>query len=148
MSEPSGRSPLCPLCAEEGGTVVWRDADWRVVRVADADFPAYYRVIANHHVVELSDLSLAERERCMSRVCAVERVLRARLRPTKINLAALGNMVAHLHWHVIARFEWDSHFPQPVWGVRQREVAPPAGSRLACHLAELDAAVAQALARG
>lgn len=128
--------------------MVWRDADWRVVRVADADFPAFYRVIANRHVAELTDLPAAERERCMSLVCAVERALRERLQPAKMNLAALGNMVPHLHWHVIARFEWDSHFPQPVWGARQREAAPPAVSRLAGSLTELDAAVAQALARG
>ncbi len=128
--------------------MVWRSADWRVVRVADADFPAFYRVIASHHVVEFSDLSAQERQRCMSLVCTVERVLRERLRPAKINLAAFGNMVPHLHWHVIARFDWDSHFPQPVWGGRQREVVPPAVSRLACGVAELDAAVAQALGDG
>jgi diadenosine tetraphosphate (Ap4A) HIT family hydrolase len=136
------------LCTEDGGALIWRDAEWRVVRVVDADFPAFYRVIANHHVAELTDLPAAGRERCMSLVCTVERALRERLQPAKMNLAALGNMVPHLHWHVIARFEWDSHFPQPVWGARQREVAPPAASRLAGSLAELDAAVAQALARG
>jgi diadenosine tetraphosphate (Ap4A) HIT family hydrolase len=43
------------------------------------------------------------------------------LRPDKINLASLGNMVAHLHWHVIPRFADDPHFPQPIWGTRQRE---------------------------
>ena len=42
-------------------------------------------------------------------------MLREQLSPTKINLAALGNMVAHLHWHVIARYDWDSHFPASVW---------------------------------
>ena len=40
--------------------------------------------------------------------------------PTKVNIAALGNMVPHLHWHVIARFDWDSHFPAPVWAAAQR----------------------------
>ena len=43
--------------------------------------------------------------------------------PAKINLATLGNMVAHVHWHVIPRFADDPHFPQPVWGARQREGA-------------------------
>ena len=137
----TSRSASCPLCTEEGGTIVWRDADWRVIRVADTDFPAFYRVILNHHMVELSDLSVAERERCMSLVCAVECVLRERLRPTKINLAALGNMVPHLHWHIVARFGWDSHFPQPIWGQAQREVTPAALQRLPVSLAELDAAV-------
>ena len=66
---------------------------------------------------------------------------------TKINLAALGNMVPHLHWHVIERFDWDSHFPQAVWGARQREVEGEGGAlaRLALDLPALDAAVAAAL---
>ncbi len=66
-------------------------------------------------MAELSDLSEADRNTCMAVVAAVERVLREQLEPTKINLAALGNMVAHLHWHVIARYDWDSHFPASVW---------------------------------
>jgi diadenosine tetraphosphate (Ap4A) HIT family hydrolase len=74
-------------------------------------------------------------------------VLRDALAPTKINLAALGNMVPHLHWHVIARFDWDSHFPQPIWGTRQRDVQPPAAERLARPLTGLDERVAAALSR-
>jgi diadenosine tetraphosphate (Ap4A) HIT family hydrolase len=80
----------------------------------------------------------------MDLVCSVERVLIDRLRPTKINLAAFGNMVPHLHWHVVARFEWDSHFPQPLWGAKQRDV-PNASARLAVGLAELDASIGMAL---
>ncbi|MNT54445.1 HIT domain protein [compost metagenome] len=56
----------------------------------------------------------------MEAVTLVEQALRQHLSPTKINLAALGNMVPHLHWHVIARFDWDSHFPSPVWAAAQR----------------------------
>jgi diadenosine tetraphosphate (Ap4A) HIT family hydrolase len=54
-------------------------------------------------------------------VFATEAALRATLAPTKMNLAALGNMTPHLHWHVIPRFADDSHFPQPVWGATQRD---------------------------
>jgi diadenosine tetraphosphate (Ap4A) HIT family hydrolase len=64
--------------------------------------------------------------------------LRAVLAPLKINLASFGNMTPHLHWHVIARFEWDSHFPQPIWGTRQRTPEPAALARLAAPLATLD----------
>ena len=53
-------------------------------------------------------------------VSVVEQALRQHLAPTKVNIAALGNMVPHLHWHVIARFDWDSHFPAPVWAAAQR----------------------------
>lgn len=136
--------PGCPLCAEAGGHTVWRDADWRIVRADEADFPAIYRLIATRHVVEFTDLALAQRGRCMALVSAIERALRDHVQPTKINLATLGNVVPHLHWHVIARFAWDSHYPQPVWGLRQREVTPPAVTRLAVPLEALDSAVAAA----
>lgn len=135
----------CELCATPGGEVVWRDVRWRVVRVADAAFPAYYRVICNDHVAEFSDLLAPERQRCMNLVVAVERALREQLAPTKVNLASLGNMTPHVHWHVIARFDWDSHFPQPIWGQAQRSVAGGPAARLAVPLAELDRAVAAAI---
>jgi len=135
----------CELCQSGGGLVVWGDDDWRVVRVEDAAFPAFYRVVCRAHVAEFSDLSLPQRDRCMALVCAVERALIETVRPTKVNLASLGNVVPHLHWHVVARFGWDSHFPQPIWGLHQREVAPLAAERLAVSLAEVDAAVVCAL---
>jgi diadenosine tetraphosphate (Ap4A) HIT family hydrolase len=110
----------CPLCAEDGGALIWRGERLRVIRAQEAGFPAFYRVVWNAHVAEFSDLSAAERAYCMEAVALVEQVLREHLAPTKVNLAALGNMVPHLHWHVIARFGWDSHFPSPVWAVAQR----------------------------
>jgi len=135
----------CDLCTNPGGVLLWTSGDWRAVRVQDAAHPAFYRVICNRHVREFSDLPQAGRVHCMALVAAIERVLIDRLRPTKINLAAFGNMVPHLHWHVIARFEWDSHFPNPVWGATMREVEGAAVDRLAVPLPELDAAVVAAL---
>ena len=113
----------CALCAGDGGALVWRGEHLRVVRAieeGERGFAAFYRVIWNAHVQEFSDLSPAQRQHCMEAVACVEQVLRAQLAPTKVNLASLGNMVAHVHWHVIARFDWDSHFPAPVWAGAQR----------------------------
>jgi hypothetical protein len=53
----------------------------------------------------------------------------------------LGNLVPHLHWHVIARFDWDSRFPQPIWASAERAVEPAARARLALPLDRLDRAV-------
>ena len=92
----------------------------RVIRADEAGFPAFYRVVWTDHVAEFSDLDASDRGLCMAAVNAVEQALRAQLQPTKINLAALGNVVPHLHWHVIARFDWDSHFPAPVWAEPKR----------------------------
>ena len=139
----------CELCRDAGGVVVARSARWRVVRVVDDAFPAFYRVIWNAHAAEFTDLAPAERADCMDAVARVERALRDALAPTKVNLASLGNMVPHLHWHVIARFDWDSHFPGPVWAASQRVVAdPPPAARLTVGLAQLDQAVAHAVAGG
>ena len=113
----------CPLCDADGGQLVWRGDKLRVIRADEPGFPAFYRVVWNAHVAEFSDLSTADRAHCMDVVVQVEQALRQNLEPTKINLATLGNMVAHLHWHVIARFDWDSHFPAPVWAAAQRERA-------------------------
>src|SRR4029079_15049218 len=131
----------CELCREPGGLVVHRAAEWRVVRVADPDFPAFYRLIWNAHLPECSALDRAARQRCMEAVAAVEGALREALAPAKINLASLGNVVPHVHWHVIARIAWDSRFPQPVWAAARRTGEPPAEARLALSLAALDARV-------
>jgi len=110
----------CPLCTDDGGALVWRGERLRVIRAQEAGFPAFYRVVWNAHVAEFSDLAAADRVHCMDAVVLVEQALRQHLSPTKVNIAALGNMVPHLHWHVIARFDWDSHFPSPVWAAAQR----------------------------
>jgi diadenosine tetraphosphate (Ap4A) HIT family hydrolase len=135
----------CPLCLETAELRVAESPLWRVVRVVDANFPAFYRLIWRSHVAEFSQLGEAEARACMAAVTAIERVLLSALSPTKINLATLGNVVPHLHWHVIARFDWDSHFPNPIWGAALRETSEPAELRLAVTLAELDALVAAAL---
>jgi diadenosine tetraphosphate (Ap4A) HIT family hydrolase len=95
----------CPLCNGDGGLVVARTPRFRVVRVLDEPaHPAFYRLIWNTHVAEFSDLADTDRHACMDAVTEIERVLRSLLAPTKVNLASLGNVVPHLHWHVIARF--------------------------------------------
>ena len=118
----------CPLCRPRNEIVLHSDDDQRIVLVDDADYPGFCRVIWNAHVAEMTDLSSAQAAKMMHAVVAVEAALRSVLKPTKINLASLGNVVPHLHWHVIPRFAGDAHFPQPVWGQRQRE---PDADRLA-----------------
>jgi diadenosine tetraphosphate (Ap4A) HIT family hydrolase len=138
-------APACSLCGGDGGVVVHREALFRVVRVEDADFPAFYRVVCNRHVAEVSDLPAAERHALADAVNAVETVLRQALAPAKINLASLGNMVPHLHWHVLARFDWDSRFPGSPWSERLREAPACRLAALAAQLRELDHAVSRGL---
>jgi len=143
------KAEACILCATEGGLPILRGSAWRLVRVEDAPgFPAFYRVIWNAHVAEWSDLDAGARSDCLEAVTTVERVLRQRLAPTKINLASLGNVVPHLHWHVVARFDWDSHFPAPLWAAAVRPMDVRRHEALVANLPSVDEALRRALAAG
>ena len=118
----------CLLCDEPGGKLLWQNDFCRVVRADEPDHPGFLRVILNAHVKEMTDLQAADQQALMRVVFAAETALREAMAPDKINLASLGNVVPHLHWHVIPRFRDDPHFPNPVWGARQRDTphaAPP-----------------------
>lgn len=116
-------SGQCELCREDGGEVVYRNDKLRVVLVEDASYPGFCRVIWNAHVSEMTDLQPVDRSILMRTVCQVESALREILQPEKINLASLGNMVPHLHWHLIPRFADDAHFPHPIWAQPVRQTA-------------------------
>lgn len=131
----------CPFCAGAGGVVLWQNADCRVVRADESDYPGFLRVIAHAHLREMSDLPATRQHALMGVVFAAEAALREALQPDKVNLASLGNVVPHLHWHVIPRFVDDPHFPNPVWGERLRDTPCAApqdlDARLTAHLRRL-----------
>ncbi|MDO5686685.1 MAG: HIT domain-containing protein [Neisseria sp.] len=111
----------CPLCSPSDETVLWQNHHLRVIAVNDdANAPAFCRVIWQQHVAEMSDLSADDRAKLMNTVYALEVAMREVLQPAKINLASLGNVVPHLHWHVIARFTDDACFPASIWAPPQR----------------------------
>jgi diadenosine tetraphosphate (Ap4A) HIT family hydrolase len=120
----------CEFCEGPGGEVLWRDDFCRVVRADEPRYPGFCRVILGRHAREMTDLDPAERERMMAVVFAVEESVREAMAPDKMNVASLGNMVPHVHWHVIPRFRDDAHFPSSVWAPVQREGAP-GGERIA-----------------
>lgn len=112
----------CELCNTALGDVVFSSERWRVILVDDSNYPGFCRVIWNGHVKEMTDLPPAERDEMMQAVWAVEAAIRAVMLPHKINLASLGNMVPHLHWHVIPRYQGDAHFPNPVWAAAKPDL--------------------------
>lgn len=138
--------PTCALCEEIGGEVLVSNASLRVVLVDDGDFPGFCRVIWREHVAEMTDLAPLERQAMMQAVCKVETVIRENLHPHKVNLASLGNVVPHLHWHVIPRWRGDSRFPQPIWAERVREASGFEGRPDAQALQRLREAIVAAFA--
>jgi len=134
----------CELCAPLPG-VVWHNDQFSVILVDDANYPGFCRVIWHAHVQEMSDLTAPERVAIMEAVNHVELAQRAVLHPDKINMASLGNVVPHLHWHVIPRFTGDAHFPGPVWAQAVRAPDPATLAARRALLPELSAAIVQRL---
>ncbi len=114
----------CELCKGGGGELLWKDSFCRVVGVDEPGFPGFCRVILGAHVREMTDLDGPDRERLMKVVLCVEEELRRLFEPDKMNLASLGNLTPHVHWHVIPRFAGDSHFPRPIWTEPVRPANP------------------------
>jgi diadenosine tetraphosphate (Ap4A) HIT family hydrolase len=131
----------CELCIQPGGDVLYRGEKYRVVLVDDAQYPGFCRVIWNGHAKEMTDLSAADRSVLMNVVWRVEEAVREVMGPDKINLASFGNMVPHLHWHVIPRYEDDAHFPGPIWAEVRRTPPSAALARRAALLPKLRAAI-------
>ena len=126
--------PACELCNQTGAEAVWSNDRCRVVLVGDIHYPGFCRVIWGRHAKEMTDLAADDRQHLMAVVWQVESAVREAMMPDKINLACLGNLVPHVHWHVIPRFVDDVHFPSPVWAAIQR---PPVLQDLATRSAML-----------
>ncbi len=137
----------CVLCyPADDIQVVGQNGKWRIVLVDDAAYPGFCRVIWQDHVAEMSDLPEPARLEVMDAVFLVEKAIREVMRPDKVNLASFGNMVPHLHWHIIPRFADDAHFPESVWGTRQRDPDVAILEKRRAQLPELKASIRRMLA--
>ncbi len=69
---------------------------------------------------EFSECSSEEKLEIWRALDIIEKEMLSFFEPKKINIASFGNYVPHVHWHIMARFEEDSYFPEPMWGEKQR----------------------------
>jgi len=101
----------------------------------DSRFPWLILVPRRANASELTDLEPADRLRLWDEVADASRTLAAIAKPKKLNVAAIGNVVAQLHMHIVARNERDAAWPGPVWGVGTAQpYAPGAAERLIAEL--------------
>lgn len=107
----------------------------------DSRFPWLILVPRRIDASELSDLEPADRLRLWDEVAAVSKALAVLASPKKLNVAAIGNIVAQLHVHIVARREYDVAWPRPVWGVGGGEPYLPdaAGALIDAIRSALDA---------
>ena len=113
----------CPLCNAQNEDIIFENALFRIVLVDE--IPGYIRVITQKHIKEFSDLDDNEAIEIMLVVKKIEKAMIEFLNPDKVNIAALGNMVPHLHIHIIPRYQNDPWWPGATFCEKQKEHSYP-----------------------
>lgn len=100
----------------------------------DRRFPWLLLIPRRPGCTEVLDLAADDQAQLWREVLQLAAIMRSLTQPDKLNIAALGNQVAQLHVHVIARFRGDVAWPRPVWGVGEAEPWDEAGADLITRL--------------
>ena len=103
----------------------------RVLLMNDRRYPWLILVPRRENLREIADLDTAARAALIEEIAAASRFVRSLPGVEKINVGALGNIVAQLHVHVIGRAVGDPAWPGPAWGVGSaRRYAPERATAL------------------
>ncbi len=108
----------CPMCTKWLAEPDLRIAELQLCYVLlnrDQFFPGYTFVFTKHHVTELFHLDRQVRAALIEEVTLVAASLYNLFKPAKMNYELLGNMVPHMHWHLVPRFTADPLWPRPIW---------------------------------
>ena len=81
----------------------------------------WLKIFTNYPYKEMSKVPKEIRYEIYDMLDSIEKVMIEYYNPTKINIASFGNYVPHIHWHIMARFENDAFYPEPMWGQKQRD---------------------------
>jgi diadenosine tetraphosphate (Ap4A) HIT family hydrolase len=87
----------------------------------DANYPWLILVPRRPGMVELIDLNDADRATLWNEIALASDALKKVTGCHKLNVAQLGNQVAQLHIHIVAREKADAAWPAPVWGKAARK---------------------------
>ena len=110
----------CVLCSSQKYPIIWANNLLRIVLINDQNYRGYCRVDLINHIKEMTDLDEETRHEFMGVIFQTEKIIKEYLQPDKINLASLGNITPHLHWHIIPRYLSDNHFPDSIWSEKKR----------------------------
>ena len=89
------------------------------IEIEESEIP-WLKVFTQEKHKEFTECTVAERDALFKAIACIETEMLSFYNPKKINIASFGNYVPLVHWHVMARFENDSFFPEPMWGKKQR----------------------------
>jgi len=99
--------------------IIYEDREFYIEK-EENEIP-WLKIFTKEPYCELGDMPKELRERLWEIYDIVEDEMKAYYKPKKINMASFANMLPRVHIHVMARFEEDSHFPNPMWGEKLRE---------------------------
>ena len=88
----------------------------RVLLMNDKNYPWIILVPRIEQAVEIFQLSASQQGELSTESALIAETLYRHFSADKMNVAALGNVVAQLHIHHIVRFKTDLCWPKPVWG--------------------------------
>jgi diadenosine tetraphosphate (Ap4A) HIT family hydrolase len=109
------RCDMCNRWDEEELLQIYSFPHSYVLLNRDQRYPGYCLMITKKHVTELFHLTSDERSRMIEDFSLVAGCIAKEFGATKMNYELLGNMVAHIHWHLIPRKAGDEVWPRPVW---------------------------------
>jgi diadenosine tetraphosphate (Ap4A) HIT family hydrolase len=92
--------------------------DWGLSHVRlhrNAAFPWLMLMPRREGARDIIDLSETDQEELLREIRFASQIMKKLYDPTKLNVANLGNVVAQLHVHVVARFDTDEAWPGPIW---------------------------------
>jgi len=90
------------------------------IEVEESEIP-WLKIFTQDTYKEMSEVPAEIKFEIYDLLDIIEKEMIAYYNPKKINIASFGNYMPHVHWHIMARFEEDSYFPEPMWGTKQRE---------------------------
>ncbi len=98
---------------------IWENDHLRI-EIEKSEIP-WLKIFTKVPYQEMSEVPIETKRQIYTLLDLIEKEMLSYYKPTKINIASFGNYMPHVHWHIMARFEEDSYFPEPMWGVKQRE---------------------------
>ena len=97
----------------------------RVLLIDESHYPWILLVPRRPNISRIMDLSLEDQKQLLVELDLAQHILWDKLKPTQINVAAIGNKTPQLHVHVIARYAHDPAWPETVWDHSVRSPYPP-----------------------
>jgi diadenosine tetraphosphate (Ap4A) HIT family hydrolase len=72
-------------------------------------------VLDLRHATRLDQLTRQEWQRFCDDLYAAQHAIERVVRADHMNVATLGNLMPHLHWHIVPRYESDPRWGGPIW---------------------------------